>query len=112
MVMTRRLRPLEECSQSIPAREVKEIKPGDSVLEMQVLHRNLNSGKEVVGFSWFKRVGPYPDPIPLRKEEEAKEEGEGLPEAPDGDRSGSGFHTAPSPVSHEFLFVVFISVPR
>lgn len=84
--MTRRLRPLEECSQSVPAKEVKEMKPGDSILEMQVLHRNLNSGKEVVGFSWFKRIGPYPDPIPQRRVE-AKEE-RGL-ETTDGDKSGA-----------------------
>ena len=83
MVMTRRLRPVEECSQSLPAKEVKDSKPGDCVLEMQVLHRNLNSGKETVGYSWFKRVGPYPDPIPQRKEE--AKEGAGL----DADKSGA-----------------------
>eukprot|EP01037_Dinobryon_pediforme_P018782 gene18782-19089_t len=39
--------------------KLKEVQPEDLLMEAKVVHRNLLSGNEVVGFSWFKKIGPF-----------------------------------------------------
>lgn len=55
MITTRRL--LENNSEM--HQKLKEVQPEDLLMEAKVVHRNLLSGNEVVGFSWFKKIGPF-----------------------------------------------------